>query len=57
MCLSPSCSPCGAAALKALLVFTPDKYGGGDPGSHGDTHLFCTDSDAGVGGGQESLNK
>lgn len=46
-----------AVTLKALLVFTPDKYGGGGPGSHGDTHLFCTESDPGVGGGQRSLNK
>lgn len=43
--------------LKALLVFTLDKHGGGDPGSHGDTHLLCTDSDPGVGGGQQSLNE
>lgn len=43
--------------LTALRVFTLDKCGVGDPGSHGDAYLFCTDSDPGVGGGQHSLNK
>lgn len=39
-------SPCGAVdgniKSSLALVFTRDKYGG-DPSSHGDTHLFCTD--------------
>ena len=43
--------------FKAPLLFTPDKYGGGDCSSHGDTHLFCTDSHPGVGAGQQSLNE
>ena len=47
----------GWKTLKVVLLFTHDKYGGGVPGVHGDAHLFCTESDPGVGGGQQGLSE
>lgn len=38
--------------FKALSEFHPDKYGGGDSGFLGNAHVFRTESDPGVGGGQ-----